>query len=108
MQVMSKLKYPVVLGKDILLELGVIIDTNNQTFVWDGLTIPMWKPSDRGVSTESRMKETGWLMELDSYPKLVKETDERRDQILDAKYAPVNLEKLAYRKDLDKTFQKVK
>jgi len=75
-----------IIGRDLLTELGVIIDFEKKILTWDGTTIEMPKVGelqavDRKVSTEE--------------PKLVRNVTNRALHILDAEYSPSDVTQVA-------------
>ena len=85
--------YDIILGQDLMQELGLIIDYKTNTLNWDDATIAM-KPVDAQPAELFEIPEG----------KALKEASNRLDDILAAKYAPANLEKVVETcKHLDST-----
>ena len=76
--------YDVILGRDVLAELGILIDFRYQTVSWNDASIDM-KPTDCTQDTSYYAAETG----------VVAEATSRISKILDAKYSPADLEEVA-------------
>ena len=76
--------YDVILGRDVLAELGILIDFRYQTVSWNDASIDM-KPTDCTQDTSYYAAETG----------VVAEATSRISKILDAKYSPANLDEIA-------------
>ena len=77
--------YDMVIGRDLLQELGIDLKFSNQSIVWDDGDIPM-KPKESSVETSFFVEEPDGLMA---------ETD-RMSKILDAKYAKADLHQVAF------------
>ena len=77
-------QYDMILGRDLLKELGIIIDFANETVTWDEVSAPM-KPEDA--------KEEQHFHITDS--KQIDEATERMKGILEAKYEKANLDEIA-------------
>ena len=75
--------YDMILGRDILADLGFKFDFTTMSVEWDGISIPM-KDSD------STMEENFHIPD----PELLEESAERLKKILDAKYVPADLRKV--------------
>ena len=75
--------YDIILGQDLMQELGLIIDYKTNTLNWDDATIAM-------KSVDAQPAE---LFEIPE-GKALEEASNRLDDILAAKYAPVNLEEV--------------
>ena len=77
--------YDMVIGRDLLQELGIDLKFSNQSIVWDDGDIPM-KPKESSVETSFFVEEPDGL---------IAETD-RMSKILDAKYAKADLHQVAF------------
>ena len=85
--------YDIILGQDLMQELGLIIDYKTNTLKWDDATIAM-KPVDAQPAELFEIPEG----------KALKEASNRLEDILAAKYAPANLEEVVETcKHLDST-----
>ena len=76
-------RYDMILGRDLLKELGIKLDFGDETVTWDEMTIPM-KPENATVMTSYH---------LDDSP-AVDEATKRIKGILDAKYEAANLDEV--------------
>ena len=75
--------YDMIIGRDILTDLGFKFDFTNQTVEWDGISIPM----KDGDATE---EESFFVPD----PESVDDSADRLKKILDAKYEPADLQKV--------------
>ncbi len=75
--------YDMIVGRDLLRELGIVLDFQNETIGWEGASIPM-KPHDSTVEDSFHVQDGARIAEA----------TERMKKILDAKYEPANLEKI--------------
>ncbi|NJO52629.1 MAG: hypothetical protein HC840_28105, partial [Leptolyngbyaceae cyanobacterium RM2_2_4] len=75
--------YDVILGRDILSELGIDIQFSTNTIVWDGLDLPM-------RDKEASIMDAYYVREPDT----IEEDMDRVKRILDAKYEPADLHKV--------------
>jgi hypothetical protein len=76
--------YDIIIGRDLLKELGIVLDFKNETILWGDGEIPM-KPRDATVETSFFINEPAGLAE---------EAD-RMSKILDAKYSKADIKKVA-------------
>ena len=77
-------RYDIILGRDILKEIGLVINFHAETVRWNNSIIDM-KPPDCIQETSYYLNDTA---------KIAEDT-ERMSKILDAKYAPANLREVA-------------
>lgn len=76
--------YDLIIGRDLLSSLGIKIDFSKLLIEWDGNELPM-KPIDGTIENSYHIQEAT----------AAEESFERIKRILDAKYEPANLEKIA-------------
>ena len=84
----QKSNYDLILGRELLRELGINLDFSNNTTNWKDISIPM-KPSHSSAKTHFSISDS----------KRVASKTKRIKKILDAKYEKANLTKLV--KNLD-------
>jgi len=82
------LDYGMIMGRDLLQELGIILDFSTRTITWESTTIEM--PSTRSIH---KRELTVVARELDE-PVSVTELRKRTVRILDASYLPADLDKM--------------
>ena len=78
------MSYDIILGQDLLKELGFIINYKDETMTWDDATIGM-KPLDAKKPNFFALGETDTTSDL----------ADRMSNILAAKYAPADSEEVA-------------
>mgnify|MGYP006200624585 CR=1 FL=1 len=79
----TKSRYQLIVGRDLLQELGISLDFKRQVMQWEDAEVPM-KDVDCTLQTTFFIKESA----------AVQEATERITRILDAKYQPANLEEV--------------
>ena len=84
---MSKLNYDIIIGTDLLMNLGIIIDYKEKVVKWDHVSIPM-KPREITIQEACPM-----LAELEASP--IKQATQRMKDILDAKYEIMTSQQIA-------------
>ena len=77
--------YDMIIGRDILLDLGIDIKFSDQSIEWDGNSIPM---RDNDLSEE----EAYYVSDTD----VIEDSNRRMKEILDAKYEAADLNKVCY------------
>ena len=82
MYVAADLGYDIIIGRDLLTELGIIIDFKNNVSIWDNAEVPM-KERECTIDSAFHIPEEHLDTELD-----------RVKRILDAKYEPADLEEV--------------
>ena len=82
-----------IIGRDLLSQLGIILDFNGQTMMWDESTIKMKEYEDL-LDILSPINEFYWHEEIYESQAL-NEASSRLKKILDAKYEPAYLDKIA-------------
>ena len=78
----AKLNYDMIIGRDLMMQLGININFKNKTINWMDAEVPMRNP--QSTSNEFFIQETG----------IVEDAMTRVKNILDAKYEPANLEQV--------------
>ena len=73
-------KYDMIIGRDLMKTLGISLDFNQESIIWDELHVPM-----------KNLEESPLENFLIQDSKLVKQATNRIKNILDAKYEPANL-----------------
>ena len=76
-------RYHMIIGRDLLRDLGIVLDFGSETVIWDTAEIPM-KETDAAFPTSIHVQES----------KAVQADLERLSTILDAKYQPADLDKV--------------
>ena len=76
--------YDMIIGRDILSDLGFKFDFSSNTVEWDGVSIPL-KPNDATEQEAYHVPD----------PDKVEDATDRLKKILDAKYVPADLRKVA-------------
>jgi len=71
-------RYDLIIGRDLLQDLGILLDFKNQTVTWDEVTVPMRDP-DTTIEDGYQIQES----------EILYEATERTKRILDAKYEAV-------------------
>ena len=73
--------YDMIVGRDLLEELGIVIDFKRMQVIWDDAYVPMRQP-DANIQTTYHVNDS----------KSLAEATERVKKILDAKYEPADLQ----------------
>jgi hypothetical protein len=94
----SSSTYDMIMGWDLLGELGIIRNFNDHTVTWDTDTIPM---KDRDTCTLSSVEVLIDIYMSANEPKMLRDEYSRAIKILDAEYKPASLD------DVIKTFEKL-
>ena len=87
------LGYDMVIGRDLLNDLGVILDFKKSLVNWEGIDIPMrdfQKLKDLKMSTD----EVNAIIKGSAEPLITEQATERMVRILDSKYEKANLSKV--------------
>ena len=90
--------YDVILGRDLLTQLGMDILCSKGRIVWDDISIPMKKPAEiqlkeLGQKTREEFSELEEVMhQFDDYSDPVLEATARATEILDADYAKISID----------------
>jgi hypothetical protein len=80
--------YDMIMGRDMLKELGIQINFGSNSVTWDEVSIPM-KPFNARIETDYHIEDSV----------AVKDATKRMKQILDAKYEPANLDEIVAQTD---------
>ena len=89
----KKAQYDMIIGTDLLSELGLSIDFKHHTMTWEDVEVPM---KERGTLAEANRLQEIYHMELE--PPVLKEAEERQKRILDANYSALDID--SYVKEL--------
>ena len=76
--------YDMILGRDLITELGIVLDFKSMEVEWDGARIPM-KDASASANTSFHVQERGCIAEM----------SDRVNRILDAKYEKADLSAIA-------------
>ena len=79
----QKSNYDLIIGGDLMTELGIKIDYKEQCVTWDDVNVPM-KSRDATFENSFHLEDNG----------IAKDATERMSKILDAKYEQADLEKI--------------
>ena len=82
----TKSPYDIILGSDFLSLLGIVLNYEQWTIIWDGTTIPM---KQVGALQDNTICEAIYFAHTQS--PLLQELEERQECILDADYPKVDL-----------------
>jgi hypothetical protein len=85
----SSSTYYMIMGRDLLGELGIIMNFNDHTFTWDTDTIPM---KDRVTCTLSSVEALIEVYMIANEPQTLRNEYYRATKILDAEYKPSSLD----------------
>ena len=80
--------YDMIMGRDMLRELGIQINLSTNSVTWDEVSIPL-KPSNARIETDYHIDDSV----------AVKDATKRMKQILDAKYEPADLDEIVAQAD---------
>ncbi len=84
----STASYDMIIGSDLMEDLGIILDYSEKEVRWEGHTVPM---KERGTLKDDDTLQ--FLYEIHTEPPQIQEAEERRDRILDADYSAVDIDK---------------
>ena len=101
--------YDVIIGTDLMWNMGVKINFREETLEWDGETLPL---KIDGAIQDKRVSSMLYSMHLDS--PILKDTEERVEKILDSDYSKVDIDEMVdgldisrdTKRDLKKTLHK--
>ena len=79
--------YDMIIGMDLMTELGIYIDTEEKVIRWDGNSTPL---ANRGVLQKRDTLQH--VYNLSTEEPILKEAEERQARILDADYSAVDIE----------------
>jgi len=80
--------YDMIIGRDLMNEIGLSLDFKNKEIIWDDLRLPMRKQGNKDCSINEVVQRT---ME----PEATQELTERASKILDSKYEKADLREVA-------------
>ena len=76
-----------IIGMDLMTELGMILDLKDKTIEWEDLSIEL-KP--RGLLNKTNMLEYSY--EISTAPETIKDAENRQTRILDADYSATDMD----------------
>ena len=82
-----------IIGRDLMSQLGIILDFDKQIMMWDESTIKMKEYEDL-LDINSPINEFYWHEEIYESQALI-DASSHLKKILDAKYEPADLDKIA-------------
>jgi hypothetical protein len=94
----SSSTYDMIMGRDLLGEVGIIMNVNDHTVTWDTNTIPMKDKDTCALSSVEAMIEVYMIA---NEPQTLRDEYSRATEILDAEYEPASLD------DVIKTCEKL-
>jgi len=83
----DKALYDLIIGMDMLCELGLVVDTDEKVIRWEGNETPL---CNRGVLQDREALNTIYNMTQD--PSVLQQAEERHNRILDADYSKVDID----------------
>jgi hypothetical protein len=86
-------RYDMIIGRDLMSQLGIILDFDGQTMTWDESTIKMKEYEDL-LDINSPINKFYWHEEIYESQAL-NDASSRLKKILDVKYEPADLDKIA-------------
>ena len=89
----GNLGYDMVIGRDILVPLGIDISNKHKAVIWDDTIVPL-KPSNFRTNVAETKKELNTIFTQSAEPKVTQEATERVVKILDSTYEKANLEEI--------------
>ena len=85
----SKAAFDMIIGMDLMTELGIYVNTEDKHIHWEGASIPLKQRGDL-----SECSHLNYLFEATIIPEVLKKAETRQSHILDANYEPVDMEAL--------------
>jgi transposase InsO family protein len=79
----NDINYDIIIGRDLLVEMGMIIDFNEKHIMWNDVAVPMRR-------SNANIKRDFYIQESEA----IKAAEKRIERILDAKYEPADLDKI--------------
>ena len=94
----QNLGYDVILGRDIMIKLGLATDFARRKLVWDQMSIPMWTVSERDNKSNPILhkEELRQFVQQTAEPKVTQNATKRMIKILDSDYKKADLEEIAF------------
>jgi hypothetical protein len=83
----EKAMYDMIIGMDLLCELGVVVDTEEKVLRWEGNETPL---CNRGVLSDQETVNAIYAYTQD--PTILQEAEDRQKRILDADYSAVEID----------------
>ena len=80
-------QYDIIVGMDLMSNIGIYVNTADKTIVWEGQTIPL---KQRGMVNESFFLQSCFHQTQE--PEVLKEAESRQKRILDADYSKVDID----------------
>ena len=87
------LGYDIIIGRDLMRELGIVINFNDQTVSWEGTDIPM-RDLNRLRKLKMTKKELNTIIKNSNEPVVTQEATDRMIKILDSNYKKANLKEV--------------
>jgi len=87
-------QYDLIIGMDLMTDIGIYINTADKTVVWEGASIPL---KNRGVLQDSKVVQA--VYNIIQAPPLLKEAERRQTKILDADYSKVDIDEHVHQLD---------
>ena len=84
-------QYDMIIGADLLTELGIELNFNTQRMIWEGIEIPM---KDKHVISDLQNATAIYYQSIE--PTVLKEAEARQKRILDADYSALDLDDYAH------------
>jgi hypothetical protein len=79
--------YDMILGMDLMVEIGIVVNTATRTIDWNDTSVPL---CTRGQLQESYYLESSYHQAME--PEVLKEAESRQKRILDADYLQVDID----------------
>ena len=99
--------YDMIIGRDLMVKLGLITDYERKVLMWDGVSVPMRSVYHTDSKPTFSRAEIKQIMTQTAEPIATREATERIVRILDSKYEKADLEQVAANaEDLDENQQK--
>jgi hypothetical protein len=84
-------QYDMIIGADLLSELGIEINFSTQRIIWEGIEIPM---KDKHIISDLQNATAIYYQSIE--PMVLKEAEARQKRILDADYSALDLDDYAH------------
>ena len=79
--------YDMILGMDLLTEIGLFVNTEDKTVCWEGAAVPL---KERGELQDAHVTEQ--LYHMAQEPNILKDAEERQARILESDYSKVDID----------------
>ena len=83
----DKAQYDLIIGMDLMVEIGIMVDTNAKLICWEDNSIPL---KERGLLQNQQLLHQLYHMSLE--PPLLQQAEEHQTRILDADYSHVDID----------------